>query len=306
MPPPMPDAPLSVLEEVAALAVGHTRFELSFEDITGFSYDAPELALEETRRYHCSAFCRYAKAHQGRYRECTINKRLCNRKASKGKGFIGLCHLGLLEAVEPLVLEGKVMGVFYFGNVVIRGREKASRQKITTFCRRHHVDAEPYLCLLRGVPRVSEAEWEAGVVQFRRAVRLAAAFVQTIGLPVESYTVHEIRNIAVRAHQLHPLSRSAVGWVRQHYREPCTLAAAAAALGCHPVHLGRTFRRDLGLTFTEFLHRVRISHAKRLLRVTAMNAARVSYETGFADPGHFSRTFQRLTGQTPGEFARAV
>lgn len=297
--------PSRILADLVELAAQYGPYEINFEDITGFTFDVPEFALPERHRAHCSSYCLFAKDHQGQRRECVINKRLCNRKAARGRGFSGMCHLGITECVEPLRVDGKTLGVFYFGSVVIKGREAEAERKVTAYCTRRRLHCEEYLERLKAVPRITEEEWECGRKHFRRMVRLAAAFVENAALPLDGYTVHGIRREVTKARKITSLTRAALAYVRKNYALSCKLKAAALALGCHPVHLSRVFKRDFGISFNEYLHRVRISHARVLLRTRSLNATQVSYEVGFSDPSHFNKTFQRLIGKTPAEFSRS-
>ncbi len=294
-----------ILEDLLELVSAESPFAVNFEDITGFTFDAAEFSLPERYRAHCSDFCLHAKEHQGRHRECTINKRICNRRATRGRGFAGMCYLGMTERVEPLCVRGKTLGVFYFGGVLILGRESEAVKKIRTFCKRKKIRPDGYLAALKTVPAVSAAAWEAAQERFCRMVRLASAYVESAALPVDSYTMHGIRQDVTRDRRISALARSAIAHIRRHYAYPLSLAGAAKALGCSAVHLSRTFKRDLGIPFGEFLHRVRIDHAKMLLRTRNLNANQVCYEVGFSDPSHFNRIFQRLEAMTPAEFARS-
>jgi AraC family transcriptional regulator len=79
----------------------------------------------------------------------------------------------------------------------------------------------------------------------------------------------------------------------------------AGALGVHPVHLARCFRRHFGVTPGEYLRRCRLDRAGRLLRQSALGLAEVAAATGFADQSHFSHAFRRRFGVGPGAFRRA-
>ncbi|GMV03937.1 MAG: hypothetical protein AMXMBFR53_02190 [Gemmatimonadota bacterium] len=46
--------------------------------------------------------------------------------------------------------------------------------------------------------------------------------------------------------------------------------------------------------------RVRVAEAMRLLGTSDLNVTAIGYVCGFADSAHFSHTFKRITGQTPG------
>jgi len=89
--------------------------------------------------------------------------------------------------------------------------------------------------------------------------------------------------------------------------EPWTVAAAARAVGVHPVHLSREFRRRFGRTFGKCLLRARVRHA--CVRMVAGNEslAQTAAHAGFADHSHFCRVFKATVGCTPSAFvARAA
>ena len=75
--------------------------------------------------------------------------------------------------------------------------------------------------------------------------------------------------------------------------------------GVHPVHVSRVFRRFSGMGVGEFVHRLRIREACERMMNPDTSLAGLSCELGFADQGHFTRTFRSIAGTTPGAF-RAI
>ncbi|MBV7476589.1 helix-turn-helix transcriptional regulator [Pseudomonas sp. PDM31] len=63
-------------------------------------------------------------------------------------------------------------------------------------------------------------------------------------------------------------------------------------------HFSRAFKKVTGHSPQDWLLRMKIEKAKRLL-ITSMAITDVVYECGFADHPHFTRTFSRLEGVTP-------
>ncbi|HWL51864.1 MAG TPA: helix-turn-helix domain-containing protein [Chthoniobacteraceae bacterium] len=299
--PLIPSAEGSIFQDVLELLVARTGVKVAFEDLTGFTFDAREFALDLRFRQHDSAFCVAAKA--GPSRACFTNKRICNRLVlNRESGFSGMCHLGLTEAVEPLTVQGKILGIFYFGTIVLQGTEAEGRERIEKHCRRHRMDAVAYLERYRAMPHLDEATWNEQRLLFLRTVGLLTRLVDQLAPPLQAYALHRTASQARTGRRYRALVRKAIAFIEQHFSGECTLNQAARALGCHPVHLSRTFKGDVGTNFAAFVHRVRIAHAKRLLHTRDMNVTRVAYEVGYADSSHFCRTFKQATGQTPAEY----
>jgi AraC-like DNA-binding protein len=62
------------------------------------------------------------------------------------------------------------------------------------------------------------------------------------------------------------------------------------------------FKRATGLTFTNFLSRVRIERSKNLLINPQLRVSEIAYEVGFQSLTHFNRVFLKLLGQSPTEY----
>ena len=80
-----------------------------------------------------------------------------------------------------------------------------------------------------------------------------------------------------------------------------SLTSLALAVGVHPVHVARSFRRFLGCTFGDHLAKIRILKAFDLLN-SKMPIVDVAYACGFADHAHLCRVFKKSTGLTPSTF----
>jgi two-component system response regulator YesN len=87
--------------------------------------------------------------------------------------------------------------------------------------------------------------------------------------------------------------------------EDISLNSTAAHVGLSPNHLSAVFVQETGENFIEYLTRMRIERAKRLLSATAMKSADIALETGFSDPHYFSFIFKKNTGLSPREYRGA-
>lgn len=103
---------------------------------------------------------------------------------------------------------------------------------------------------------------------------------------------------------LSSLSR-VVALVHERLGEPVTVAEMAAAAGCSPAALDRRMRKVFSLSPRRYLLRVRIDRAAALLTTTDEPIAAIATVTGFYDQAVLTRTFGRLTGQTPAQYRRS-
>jgi AraC-like DNA-binding protein len=91
--------------------------------------------------------------------------------------------------------------------------------------------------------------------------------------------------------------------VANSHRRDISITAVAAKLNVTPRYVQRLFEAD-GTTFSEFLTRLRLSRAHRLLCEPASSQAAIAtiaYDVGFGDLSYFNRRFRRQYGQTPRE-----
>lgn len=98
----------------------------------------------------------------------------------------------------------------------------------------------------------------------------------------------------------------AVEFLRDGATDPVRVADVAQAVGVHPVHLARVFRRHLGLSPGEYLRRVRVHAAMERIERTADSLALIAFQSGFCDQSELTKAFRREMGTTPAAFRHAV
>ena len=81
-----------------------------------------------------------------------------------------------------------------------------------------------------------------------------------------------------------------------------SLRAHAAELNVNPSYLSTLFKKETGLTLTEFVNRQRIDHAIFLLNTTDMQVQTIAQNCGIPDVNYFTKTFKRMIGKTPKEY----
>jgi transcriptional regulator GlxA family with amidase domain len=100
-----------------------------------------------------------------------------------------------------------------------------------------------------------------------------------------------------------PIQR-AEDWIHRHCREEIRFEALARELGMSPRNFIRRFKQATGLAPLEYLQRLRVRAARRLLEERFVTVQEVSSAVGYADVAFFRSVFKRFTGLAPGAYRR--
>ena len=85
--------------------------------------------------------------------------------------------------------------------------------------------------------------------------------------------------------------------IEASYAEPLRLRELAEAEGVSPDYLSHAFRQYIGMTFQDYLSRVRLEHAAALLERTAC---------GYSSPRYLTADFRRRMGCTPAAYRKGA
>jgi AraC-like DNA-binding protein len=88
-------------------------------------------------------------------------------------------------------------------------------------------------------------------------------------------------------------------YVDRHFREPISLAAAAARAHLSPNYFSERFRDFTGQPFQVYLQERRLRVARSLLASTKLSVTEVCHAAGFNSLSHFGRAFRRRYGVPP-------
>lgn len=95
---------------------------------------------------------------------------------------------------------------------------------------------------------------------------------------------------------------NAVDLLHAEFRSNLKVQDIANEIGVHPFHLSRVFRTVHRQTIGEYVHKLRVAYACKMLALPDCDLATVALSAGFADQSHFTKVFKNLTGMTPGAF----
>ena len=98
------------------------------------------------------------------------------------------------------------------------------------------------------------------------------------------------------------LALDVANYVRHHLSEPIRIEEMAKELYLTRPYLSARFRKETGMTLTDFILNEKTEEAKRLLRYSDKPASAIAAYLGFSSHGHFCRVFKKYSSMTPNEY----
>ena len=100
----------------------------------------------------------------------------------------------------------------------------------------------------------------------------------------------------------HPLVGRVASYVQKNVEKRITLDDLAEEMKTNRAYLCRKFREETGMHLTEYIHRQKITEAKRLLRFTDSSLIDIAHHLSFSSQSHFQKVFKEIEGITPLEY----
>lgn len=88
-------------------------------------------------------------------------------------------------------------------------------------------------------------------------------------------------------------------YIREHFRENINREDVAAVACITPNYLSKQFHSRKGMNLREYINKIRIDEAKRLLLTTNLSVSEVAGMAGYDNISYFSTVFRKHTGMSP-------
>lgn len=204
------------------------------------------------------------------------------------------CFAGMCDTAVPIRVGENLIAFLQTGQVLLH---EPSREEFTEITRKliawgAEVDLK----------KLEEAYFQTRVLdeeQYRAFVKLLATFAEHLSVVSNS--------IVMRQQEVEPhVVARARRYIIEHYHRPLSLGEAAGAVNASAHYFCKMFKKATGMTFTEYLTRIRIEKAKHLLHNPNRRISEVAFEVGFESLSQFNRAFKRMAGMTPTAFRETL
>jgi len=95
-----------------------------------------------------------------------------------------------------------------------------------------------------------------------------------------------------------------VQYINEHYAESLTLTELAEHFHFNPSYLSSYFSTHMQEGFIEYLNKVRIEEAAKLLKANTIPISEISRMVGYSDHSYFCKVFKKIKGLSPSQYKR--
>jgi AraC-like DNA-binding protein/ligand-binding sensor protein len=200
------------------------------------------------------------------------------------------CFAGLCDSAVPVQVGETVIGFLQTGQVALRKPTTAQFGKIAKQLVEWGVTVD--------LQKLEDAYYHSRCLtpqQYAAMLKLLETFAKHLSLVANQIVVQEEEAES-------PLVRRARAYILANQADPIDLAKVARAMHVSTFYFCKLFKKATGLTFTEYLSRVRVEKAKHLLLNPHLRISEIAYDVGFQSLTHFNRVFRQVVGQSPSEY----
>lgn len=157
---------------------------------------------------------------------------------------------------------------------------------------------------------------EAGAVHPLHIDSLTSKFAKKIELihsPEEAYALNQemvrkycllVKNHSMKGYSL--LIRKVLTRIDSDLTADLSLKTQADLLNVNASYLSTLFKKETGVTLTDYVSRKRVEHAVFLLNSTDMQIQTIAQYCGIPDVNYFTKTFKKYVQKTPKEYRESV
>ena len=125
--------------------------------------------------------------------------------------------------------------------------------------------------------------------------------LQVIASLIEHFSITHISETAsldaLTINRIHQV----IAYVEQNFRNHVSLEEIAAQLGFSKEYFCRFFKKNLGLSFLQYVNEIRISYIYYDLLHTDLSVLEIMEKNGFTNQKLFNQMFKKIYGCTPTE-----
>jgi len=99
-------------------------------------------------------------------------------------------------------------------------------------------------------------------------------------------------------HIYHPIISNALNYIKKNLSDIQNIGEIAEAVRLNPSYFRRLFKKESGVTCENYLIRIRMEEAEKLIQIKDLTIKEIAYRVGFRNPDYFSKAFHKYWGKS--------
>lgn len=200
------------------------------------------------------------------------------------------CFAGLCDSAVPVRVGENLIAFLQTGQIMLHRPTQSQFKRTTQLLLRWGAEVD--------LKQLEETYFQTRVVtkkQYESIVRLLTIFAQHLSTLSNQLLVKQ------ETAESPVISRARV-YINEHQSEDLSLGQVAQAVNMSAFYFCKTFKKSTGMTFTDYLARVRVEKVKNLLLNPHKRVSEAAYEAGFQSLSQFNRVFRKIAGESPSRY----
>jgi AraC-like DNA-binding protein/ligand-binding sensor protein len=276
------------LVQTLAASVLYREYERAFSETTGLPVSLRPVQawnLPHHGKKYENPFCRMMAGKSSSCASCLrVQEKLGQSSTDAAQTIV--CDAGLSDTAVPVKVGDELVGYLQTGQVF---RKAPTAEQFSRFARQLQgwgIEASAVL---------KDAYFSTRVVApgpYAQMVKLLSLFAQHLAILSNQLIVR-------RQNAEPPMVSRAKTFIEEHQTDDLSLSDVSRAVHSSSFHFCKVFKKATGLTFTNYLSRLRVEKAKNLLLNPNLRISEIAYEIGFQSLTHFNRVFKKVAGESP-------
>lgn len=154
----------------------------------------------------------------------------------------------------------------------------------------------------KDIERLYEKMYREYQLQDRGYINLLRAYLIELLVKIFRLWQNDEKKIDQVEFQRRQLIDRAISYMEEHYSGNIKLDELATVALLSPGYFSTLFKKYTGMNVSEYIQKLRIEEACRLLQETQKKVIDIAGEIGYRDVKYFNKIFKRITGSTPSEY----
>ncbi len=272
-------------------------FDITIKDFCGFVPANSQLdSILRPYLAHSSPYCLLVKNTQKGYMKCLRQKKALYKKCKElRQSFIGYCHAGVGELVVPILCDSQVIGSVNIANLSHNTKRAETLFKRTFSC--FDSDAQQQARMIYADFMKPSPADISSILVFLELLAECLGEIAKNHIGLSEVTVLSGSSSDIMIHKIDT-------YLQENYAHKITVPEMALQLSFSTKAISATIQKIHGLSFNNYLNRIRIEKSENLLLKSNLSIDEVAQSVGFFDVPYFKKVFISILNISPEDFVR--